>query len=67
MTDMRLKFMTLLVLFVLGISLSVTALRFGIGVLQDNFVAQLQTNYRNSSEFSTCSKNSVFSTQTPLI
>nr|CAG4642397.1 EOG090X03I5 [Evadne anonyx] len=49
--DMRLKFMTLLVLLVLSICVSVTVLRFGVGVLQDNFIAQLSTNYRNSSEF----------------
>nr|CAG4643098.1 EOG090X03I5 [Ilyocryptus agilis] len=49
--DMRLKFSTLLVLFVLGISISVTFFRFGVGVLQDNFIAQLNTSYRNSSEF----------------
>lgn len=48
---MRLKFMTLLVLLVLSICVSVTVLRFGVGVLQDNFIAQLSTNYRNSSEF----------------
>ena len=48
---MRLKFMTLLVLLVLSICISVTMLRFGVGVLQDNFIAQLSTNYRNSSEF----------------
>lgn len=29
--DMRLKFLTLLVLFVLGISISVTLFRFGVG------------------------------------
>lgn len=51
LTDMRLKFLTLLVLFVLGISISVTFFRYGIGVLQDNFIAQLSTNYHNSSEF----------------
>lgn len=49
---MRLKFLTLLVLLVLSISISVTVFRYGIGVLQDNFIAQLSTNYRNSSEFS---------------
>lgn len=49
--DMRLKFLTLLVFFVLGISISVTFFRFGIGVLQDNFIAQLSTSFRNSSEF----------------
>ena len=50
-SDMRLKFLTLLVFFVLSISISVTFLRYGVGVLQDNFIAQLSTNYRNSSEF----------------
>lgn len=25
--------------------------RFGVGVLEDNFVAQLSTHYNNSSEF----------------
>nr|CAG4649198.1 EOG090X03I5 [Scapholeberis mucronata]SVE93522.1 EOG090X03I5 [Scapholeberis mucronata] len=49
--DMRLKFLTLLVFFVLGISISVTFFRFGIAVLQDNFIAQLSTSFRNSSEF----------------
>nr|SVE76910.1 EOG090X03I5 [Daphnia lumholtzi] len=49
--DMRLKFLTLLVLFVLGISISVTFFRYGIGVLQDNYIAQLSINYHNSSEF----------------
>nr|CAG4634689.1 EOG090X03I5 [Alona affinis] len=51
--DMRLKFLTLLVLFVLCISISVTVFRFGVGVLQDNFIAQLSTNYRNSCELMT--------------
>nr|CAG4644664.1 EOG090X03I5 [Leptodora kindtii] len=49
--DMRLKFMTLLVLLVLGVSVSVTLMRFGVGVLQDSFAAQLSTTYRNSAEF----------------
>nr|CAG4640732.1 EOG090X03I5 [Eulimnadia texana] len=49
--DMRLKFMTLLVLFVLCMSISVTTLRFGIDILQDNFISQVRNNYRNSTEF----------------
>jgi Wnt-binding factor required for Wnt secretion len=43
--------MTLLVLFVLGVSISVSALRFGVGILQDNYISQLSTNFRNSAEF----------------
>ena len=43
--------MTLLVLLVLGVSVSVTLMRFGVGVLQDSFAAQLSTTYRISAEF----------------
>lgn len=60
LTDMRLKFLTLLVLFVLGISISVTFFRYGIGVLQDNFIAQLSTNYQNSSEFRNYANQKLF-------
>ncbi|KAI4457487.1 transmembrane protein [Holotrichia oblita] len=49
--DMRLKFLTLLMLVVLTISLTITILRFGIGVLEDNFVAQLSTHYNSSVQF----------------
>ncbi|XP_037930052.1 transmembrane protein 181-like [Teleopsis dalmanni] len=49
--DMRLKFLTLLMLFVLSISLSVTTCRFGFGILEDNFVASLNTTYRSSAQF----------------
>lgn len=49
--DMRLKFLTLLMLVVLFISLIITALRFGFGVLEDNFVAQLSTHYNSSAQF----------------
>jgi len=48
---MRLKFLTLLMLIVLAISLSVTLLKFGVGVLEDNFVAELSTNYKSSAQF----------------
>jgi hypothetical protein len=50
-TDMRLKFLTLLMLIVLVISLSVTVLRFGVGILEDNFVSELSTNYKSSAQF----------------
>lgn len=48
---MRLKFLTLLMLVVLSISLTITVLRFGVGVLEDNFVAQLSTQYNSSAQF----------------
>lgn len=48
---MRLKFLTLLMLVVLSISLTITVLRFGVGVLEDNFVAQLSTHYNSSAQF----------------
>nr|XP_058962507.1 transmembrane protein 181-like isoform X2 [Pocillopora verrucosa] len=51
--DVRLKFLTGLMLIVLTISLVITGLRFGTGVLQDNFVAELETHYDNSAEFLT--------------
>ncbi|XP_069103871.1 transmembrane protein 181-like isoform X1 [Argopecten irradians] len=49
--DVRLKFMTLLMLIVLSISVTITVMRFGAAALQDNFVAELSTNYENSIEF----------------
>ncbi|XP_054269557.1 transmembrane protein 181-like isoform X2 [Macrosteles quadrilineatus] len=52
--DMRLKFVTLLMLIVLSISMSITVSRFGLGVLEDNFVADLSTNYASSAQFMAC-------------
>ncbi|XP_014670266.1 PREDICTED: transmembrane protein 181-like [Priapulus caudatus] len=49
--DLRLKFLTTLMLLVLSVTVAITFLRFGAGVLQDNFVAELSTNYKNSAEF----------------
>ncbi|XP_055381235.1 transmembrane protein 181 [Condylostylus longicornis] len=49
--DMRLKFLTLLMLVVLSISLAVTVNRFGFGILEDNFVANLKTTYKSSAQF----------------
>ncbi|XP_053397085.1 transmembrane protein 181-like [Mercenaria mercenaria] len=49
--DLRLKFMTFLMLIVLSISITITVLRFGRAALQDNFVAELSTHYENSAEF----------------
>ena len=50
-SDLRLKFMTFLMLIVLSISVTITVLRFGRAALQDNFVAELSTHYGNSAEF----------------
>lgn len=49
--DIRIKFLTALMVIVLTISLVITTLRFGTSVLQDNFVADLETHYQNSAEF----------------
>lgn len=49
--DIRLKFLTLLMMFVLSISITVTTCRFGFGILEDNFVATLNTTYKSSAQF----------------
>ncbi|XP_032829254.1 transmembrane protein 181 isoform X1 [Petromyzon marinus] len=49
--DLRLKFLTVLTLMVLVISITILFLRFGSQVLQDNFISQLSTHYQNSAEF----------------
>lgn len=49
--DMRLKFLTLLMMFVMAMSLTVTSYRFGFGILEDNFVAKLTTTYKSSAQF----------------
>ncbi|GAB6032821.1 hypothetical protein CHUAL_012023 [Chamberlinius hualienensis] len=49
--DVRLKFLTTLMLFVISISIAITVMRFGVQVLQDNFISELTTNYKNSAEF----------------
>ena len=38
-------------LVVLAISIGITILRFGVGVLEDQFVSQLNTTYGSSAEF----------------
>ncbi|VDH88978.1 Hypothetical predicted protein [Mytilus galloprovincialis] len=43
--------MTFLMLIVLTISITITVMRYGAAALQDNFVAELSTNYKNSAEF----------------
>ncbi|MPC83405.1 Transmembrane protein 181 [Portunus trituberculatus] len=48
---MRLKFVTLLMVVVVCVGVTITVLRFGVGVLEDNFVAQLSTHYESSAQF----------------
>ncbi|XP_060526365.1 transmembrane protein 181 [Cylas formicarius] len=48
---LRLKFLTLLMLVVLTAGATITTFRFGVDILEDNFVAQLGTHYNNSSQF----------------
>lgn len=43
--------MTSLMLIVLTLSVVITVMRFGISVLEDNFVADLSTSYGSSAEF----------------
>jgi len=50
-TDLRLKFMTALMLIVLAISITIMVLRFGISELQDNLMSEMTTHYQNSAEF----------------
>ncbi|XP_050689752.1 transmembrane protein 181-like isoform X2 [Eriocheir sinensis] len=49
--DLRLKFVTLLLAVVVSVGTTITVLRFGVGVLEDNFVAQLSTHYESSAQF----------------
>lgn len=49
--DMRLKFLTLLMIFVVAITILLAMNRFGFGILEDNFVASLNTTYKNSAQF----------------
>jgi Wnt-binding factor required for Wnt secretion len=50
--DMRLKFLSLLMIFVMLVTLASTLSRFGgIGIVEDNFVGQLATNYKSSAHF----------------
>lgn len=48
---MRLKFLTLLMIFVVSITILLAINRFGFGVLEDNFVASLNTTYKSSAQF----------------
>jgi len=49
--DVRLKFLTILMLMVVFISLVAIFIRFGSTVLQENFVMDVTSSYQNSAEF----------------
>lgn len=50
--DMRLKFLSLLMIFVMLVTLLTSIYRFGfVGIVEDNFVGQLGTNYKSSAHF----------------
>ncbi|XP_021943520.1 transmembrane protein 181 [Folsomia candida] len=49
--DLRLKFLTGLLLIVVKMILTITYLRFGMDILEDHFVADLSTKYNSSAEF----------------
>lgn len=49
--DVRLKFLTILMLMVVLISLIAMFIRFGSTILEDNFVMDISSRYKNSAEF----------------
>lgn len=50
--DMRLKFLTLLMIFVMTVTVSTTISRFGfVDFVEDNFIGQLATTYKSSAHF----------------
>ncbi|PAA56946.1 hypothetical protein BOX15_Mlig007618g1 [Macrostomum lignano] len=49
--DLRLKFSTFLMLIVIGVTIAIAAMRWGSGVLDDSFVAEVSARYDNSAEF----------------
>lgn len=51
--DIRLKFLTTLMLIVVIVSIVFMTLRYGRTALHNNFIAELQTTYKNTAEFLT--------------
>ncbi|XP_046848759.1 transmembrane protein 181-like isoform X2 [Xenia sp. Carnegie-2017] len=49
--DIRLKFLTILMLVVVLVSFVFVLLRYGRTALQNNFIAELETTYKNTAEF----------------
>ncbi|XP_067946874.1 transmembrane protein 181-like isoform X2 [Watersipora subatra] len=51
--DLRLKFTAVFMMIVFSISLAILVLRFGTGILDENFVSDISTHYGSSAEFLT--------------
>ena len=51
--DLRLKFMTTFMLIVLGVSITVMVLRFGVNALHDSFVSESSLPFANAVQFLT--------------
>lgn len=49
--DMRLKFLSLLMMFVIIVTIISTLSRFSFGLIEENFVGQLATSYKSSAHF----------------
>ena len=49
--DMRLRFLTIFLMVVVGVTLALAGMRYGPGVLEDDFVSQLSTTYSSSAHF----------------
>ncbi|XP_063707229.1 transmembrane protein 181 [Culicoides brevitarsis] len=49
--DLRLKFLTVFMMFVIVISTLVTMGNFGFGLLEDSFISDLNTTYKSSAKF----------------
>ena len=50
-TDVRLKLLTTMLIIIVAFVFSLFLLKFGIGVVEDNFASELTTNYKSSAEF----------------
>ncbi|XP_034244090.1 transmembrane protein 181 [Thrips palmi] len=49
--DMRLRFLTFFMMVVIGVTLTLAGMRYGAGVLEDDFVSELSTTYTSSAHF----------------
>ncbi|KAK6626786.1 hypothetical protein RUM44_009263 [Polyplax serrata] len=49
--DVRLKLLTSMLVVIVAFVFSLFSLKFGIGVIEDNFVSELTTTYKSSAEF----------------
>ncbi|XP_030849942.1 transmembrane protein 181 isoform X2 [Strongylocentrotus purpuratus] len=49
--NLRLKVMTMLMLVVVAATITITIMRYGVNILNENFVTELSTYYKNCAEF----------------